>query len=91
MAHLVLAAVALAAGRALFVLWRPVRRRCPKCKGKRVLFTGGKRPKRCPRCKGTGGPVQRRGARLVHRAFQSLAGDRLRDRRKTRLKGDRDV
>ena len=65
--------------------------RCPKCKGKRVVFKGGRRsrPKTCPKCKGRG-ETQRAGARLVHRVFWSMAGDSLRERRKERLKGDGD-
>ena len=91
MAHLLPYAALWLAAYVLLVLWRPHKRRCPKCKGKRVLFRSGQRPRTCPRCRGTGGPVQRRGARLIHGIYQSLAGDWLRDRRKARLKGDRDV
>lgn len=87
-AHLILGALAWLGAYVLLVLWRPHMRRCPKCKGKRVLFKGGRRPRRCPRCRGSGGPVRHRGAGLIHWASQSLAGDWLRDRRKARLKGD---
>ena len=88
MATLILLGSAWLAAYVLLVYARPHKRRCPKCRGKRVLFKGGKRPKTCPRCRGTGGPVRRRGARAVHWAWQQLAGDRLRERRKAQLKED---
>lgn len=62
MTHLIVAVAAWLAVYVPLALWRPYMRRCPKCKGKRVLFKGGKRPRTCPRCRGTGGPVRRRGA-----------------------------
>jgi hypothetical protein len=89
MAHLIPYAVVWLAGYVLLVWWRPHMKRCPKCKGKRVLFKSGRRPRTCPRCRGTGGPVRRYGAPLVHRAYQSLAGDSLRERRRERLKGEK--
>ena len=86
MSHLILPGLAWLAAYVLLVLWRPYKRRCPKCQGHGHQL--GKRPRTCPRCRGTGGPVRHYGAPLIHRLYQSLLGDWLRDRRKARLKGD---
>lgn len=69
-----------------------------KCPRTKVTKRKGKRPrsKQCPKCKGRG-LRQRPGARVVHRLFWSMAGDRLRahyrDRAQARLEstGDSDV
>ena len=58
----------------------------PKCPPVQVTKRKGKRPRtrQCPKCKGKGFR-QRPGARLVHRLFWSVAGDRLRDHLKDRV------
>lgn len=72
----------LLAARVLLVLSAP-HGWCWWCHGKRVRerwFSSSKRKVRCFRCKGEGSH-RRVGATTVHRFFQSVAGDRVRERR----------
>jgi hypothetical protein len=55
-------------------------RRCPKCKGKRMIHKG-RRAIPCPRCRAHG-RVPRRGSVLVHRAFWAAFCDPLKARLK---------
>lgn len=88
MVHLILLAAAIG-GVWLLVVWARPFGRCGRCKGKRVIYRKGKRPKTCPRCKGRG-KAPKRGAATVNRFIDSIAGDRQRARFDPARKGKRD-
>ena len=64
-------------------LWAHPFGRCPKCKGKRMVFKGSKRrsrPRPCRKCKGVG-RRQRPGSRLLHRTARRVRRELARQRK----------
>lgn len=79
--HLILLALGLLGAYVVLVLASPLHR-CPRCKGTRIDRTGI-RPRACRKCWVTG-MRYRPGARLIHKLFWSVAGDRYREGQRER-------
>jgi hypothetical protein len=81
---ILLALIALAGYAVSLYLWpfRP----CPRCHGERVnRGSTGRRFGLCTRCAGTG-RTRRIGATAIHRAYWSITGDQLRERRREKAR-----